>query len=959
MEELFSSLFRYTNLLYMAVFVVCGFISVLKYNISAETYQRCSFLQRICILLFAVQSVVLITIHEASGDRLMQWLPMFLLAGVSLVGLMLTMQQAHRGSSRVLTNCIVFLLCIGITMLWRLRPDNCIRQIWWVLISVVVMNVLMVILRGEWVYRVPWWVFAGAALVLAALPFAFPSPENGSLNWVNIHGITFQPSELIKPLTVFMLSWLYIRKKRASSIMYGAAVVGVISAALLVQNDLGMILILCTVYLLLTYDYTQKGWILGGGAIVLAVAAVMAYLMVGHVRLRVDIWLDPWTDVDDSGYQIAQSLFAISGGRFFGTGLYRGMPYMIPEGWTDMIFAGIAEEFGSLFAAMMILIYLIMALLIFDLVARYESRLHRNMAMACAVMTGVQTILIIGGVIKFLPLTGVTLPLVSYGGTSLLATFMIMGIVQELFRSRSRTERRIRRYEEEVQAALAAGKPAPKAVPKVYTSRYKKSEKVLKICFVAFYTVLCLWMMKIIAADSVRIQANAYNPRLPQIESRFVRGTLYDSEGRAVAYNVLDPQQGSVRKYVYGPVTAPVTGYSVSGKSGLEKSLNDVLLQPASFNDTIKYWFTDRVVRGTDVVLTIDAEASRSAWEALEDFKGAVIVTEADTGRVRVLVSKPFYDPATVLDDWEELLADEDLPFYNRATQGAYPPGSTFKLITSLAWQRSKEYDPDYTYTCEGIEYFNDYGLPCFGGAVHGTLTVREAAAESCNTFFSTLGVKIGASDLIAAMKSLQMADTHRESDGTVFGAEGSHHGYNETGFPVYMSPSVYGLEKDSPVEELAATGIGQGQTLLTPLFLNRLTCAIANEGKVYDFSFLDKVLARDGSVVRQYLPQNPEQLISGKEAEYLSDLMAAVADHGTAAWSLRELSEEMPAYGKTGTAENASGVSHSWFTGYVEPPDGPALAVTVFVEQSGGRLYAADLAAEVLKALLYPEEAE
>ena len=956
MEETFSSLFRYTNILYMAVFVICGFISVLKYNISAETYQRCSFFQRVCILLFDIQAVALITIHEAGGERLKQWILMFLLAGIGLVGLMLVMQQLHRGSSRVLTNCIVFLLSIGITMLWRLRPDNCIRQIWWILISVVVMNILMIVLRGEWVYRIPWWIFAGAALVLAALPFAFPSPENGSLNWVNIHGITFQPSELIKPLVVFMLSWLYIRKKRAASIMYGAAVVGVISLALLIQNDLGMILILCTVYLLLTYDYTQKGWILWGGAIVLAVAAVLAYLLVGHVRLRVDIWLNPWADVDDSGYQIAQSLFAISGGRFFGTGLYQGMPYMIPEGWTDMIFAGIAEEFGSLFAAMMIMIYLIMALLIFDLVARYESRLHRNMAMACAVMTGVQTILIIGGVIKFLPLTGVTLPLVSYGGTSLLATFMIMGIVQELFRSRSRTERRIRRYEEEVQEALALGKPAPKEVPKVYTSRYKKSEKVLKICFVAFYTVLGLWMMKIIVADSVTIQANAYNPRLPQIEGRIVRGTLYDSEGRKIAYSVSDPEEGSVRKYPYGAVTAPVTGYSVSGKSGLEKSLNGTLLAPASLKDTIKYWFTDRTVRGMDAALTIDAEASVTAWEALEDFRGAIIVTEADTGRVKVLVSKPFYDPATVLADWDDLLEDEDLPFYNRATQGAYPPGSTFKLITSLAWLRNGEYDPDYTYTCEGIEYFNDYGLPCFGGAVHGTLTVRDAVAHSCNTFFSTLGVKIGAEDLIATMKSLMMGDTHHDVDGPVFGAEGSSLGYSEEGFPVYLSPSVYGLEDDSPVEELAATGIGQGQTLLTPLFLNRLTCAIANAGKVYDFSFLDKVLDRSGNVVRQYLPQNPVQLLTQEEAAYLSDLMEAVAEYGTAASSLWELTEEMPVYAKTGTAENASGVSHSWFTGYAVPDDGPALAVTVFVEQSGGRLYAADLAAEVLKTLVDTE---
>ena len=277
---------------------------------------------------------------------------------------------------------------------------------------------------------------------------------------MDIYGITFQPSELIKPVLVFLLSVLYIRKNKISSILIGGAIVGALSLVLLMQNDLGMILIFCSMFLLMTYDYTQRGWILVGGVLGVLVCGFLAYRLVGHVRTRVDIWLDPWSDIDSGGYQIAQSLFAIVGGKFFGTGLYQGMPYYIPEGWTDMIFAGICEEFGSIFGALTVMIYLLMSLMMFNLVSRYENRLRRNIAMACSIITGIQTILIIGGVIKMLPLTGVTLPFISYGGTSLLSMFIIMGIVQELFRSRSQTERRVREYEErkrEEEKAAAVG----------------------------------------------------------------------------------------------------------------------------------------------------------------------------------------------------------------------------------------------------------------------------------------------------------------------------------------------------------------------------------------------------------------------------------------------------------------------------------------------------------------------
>lgn len=465
--------------------------------------------------------------------------------------------------------------------------------------------------------------------------------------------------------------------------------------------------------------------------------------------------------------------------------------------------------------------------------------------------------------------------------------------------------------------------------PKIYTSRYKKSEKVLKSCFIACFILLALWLLKIIVLDSVTISANAYNPRLRATESRYIRGSILDRNGKALAREVQAEDGSYYRTYPYGSALGLVTGYSDQSKSGLELKMNSYLLSAGSFTDMINYWILDKTIPGCDVVTTIDGELSQYAYDRLGDFNGVVIVTEADTGRLITLVSKPYYDPNTVMEEWDVLMEDENNPFFDRAAQGLYPPGSTFKMITSLAWYRSQNYTTDYHYTCSGVEYFNNYDLACIGGSVHGELDIQDAFAYSCNTFFATLGNRIGAQQLIRTMESVG------------FG--------KKLDFILPSSTSQYGLTKDATEDEIAATAIGQGETEMTPLLLNRLTCAVANQGKVYAYEMVDKVLNQDGTVKKQYLPEKPEQLITEEEAAYLQDLMEGVTEYGTAT-NLSWLG--IPAYGKTGTAENASGVDHSWFTGYVVPEEGSPIAITVLVEQSGGRLYASSVATDVLWTL-------
>lgn len=446
MASLFIKVSKYLFILYILIFLLCGFIAVLRRKITVRQYTTASNIQRLMTLLFNLQSFAIIYMHESGGEKVMVLLRTFGIAYAALLLFLFSMSKMHAGSSKILTNCILMLLSIGIVILWRLRPASCQRQVLWMVLGVVIMNVFMYVFRGKWVEKIPWWVYAGISFILVVLPFIFPSPENGSLNWVNIHGFTFQPSELIKPVLVFLIATLYVKQHRIVSILTGGAVVAGLSVVLLVQNDLGMILIFCTLFLFMTYDYTQREWVLIAGVAAVVLAGFAAYRFVGHVQVRVDTWLNPWQDIENGGYQIAQSLFAISAGRFFGTGLYLGMPYYIPAVWTDMVFSAICEEFGGIFGFAVVMIYLLMAIVIFSLVSRYENRFRRDLAMGCSILVSVQTCLIIGGVIKLLPLTGVTLPFISYGGTSILSTFLIMGIVQELFRSRSQTERQVRDY---------------------------------------------------------------------------------------------------------------------------------------------------------------------------------------------------------------------------------------------------------------------------------------------------------------------------------------------------------------------------------------------------------------------------------------------------------------------------------------------------------------------------------
>ncbi len=262
------------------------------------------------------------------------------------------------------------------------------------------------------------------------MPFIFGNEENGSLNWIKIKGIGFQPSEIVKFLFLLYIACVFRKPLDFKKLCIVTGFAAFIVLCLVIQKDLGGALIFFVTYMLLLYITTSNILLLASGFGAMALASLLAYKLFGHVRVRVSTWLDPWADAGDTGYQITQSLFAITTWGFLGSGLTRGMPGKIPVVERDFIFAAICDEMGTIFGMGIVCIYMLLFLRGMFIAVRAKRRFYSILSAGIVIMFSFQTFIIIGGVTKLIPLTGVTLPFVSYGGSSVLVSVALMGLLQ-------------------------------------------------------------------------------------------------------------------------------------------------------------------------------------------------------------------------------------------------------------------------------------------------------------------------------------------------------------------------------------------------------------------------------------------------------------------------------------------------------------------------------------------------
>jgi len=617
------------------------------------------------LFLFAYSATLTISpaVRERTWDvdyRLSHWI------GFIVWGLVITI--AHRAANKHLPEHDPYILPAaallsgwGLLTIWRLDETFGLRQTIWLAISVLVFNVALYRQQNLKLLRRYKYVLLSGGLFITALTLIFGTNPMGSgpRLWLGCCGVYFQPSEPLKLLLVIYLS-AYLADRAGVSLISSRStllfptliVTSLALLLLLVQRDLGTASIFICIFTVIIFFVTGKRRVLISAVLLLTLALSVGYFFINVIQIRVDGWLNPWNDPSGNSYQIVQSLLAVANGGTIGRGPGLGSPLLVPVAISDFIYAAIAEETGL--AGSIGLLALIWLILARGLIAslRATDRFRRYLAAGIVTYLGIQSLLIIGGNLRLLPLTGVTLPFVSYGGSSLLTSFIALFILL-------------------VISNVEDNEPAPLEDQRPYS--FLGGMLALGLAACALTTA---WWAVIRAPDLLN---RTDNPRR-SISDRYVpRGELLDRNNEPI--NVTEGESGTyARMYLY-PDLAPITGYThpVYGQAGLEATLDDYLRGLQGNPASIIWW--DRLIYGTpppglDVRLSIDLVLQAKADELLGEHHGAMLLMNAETGEILAMASHPAYDPNNLDAEGDALTQNPSAPLVNRATQGLYPIGT-------------------------------------------------------------------------------------------------------------------------------------------------------------------------------------------------------------------------------------------------------------------------------------------
>lgn len=410
--------------------------------------------------------------------------------------------------------------------------------------------------------------------------------------------------------------------------------------------------------------------------------------------------------------------------------------------------------------------------------------------------------------------------------------------------------------------------------------------------------------------------ANSRNIRQDSFADEVERGDIITSDGKVIATSITDEDGNTTRSYPYANMFAHVVGYDDYGKSGLELQGNFYMLRShINIFERVYNELKEEKNRGDNVITTVNYDLQSAAYNALGSCNGAVVVLEPDTGRILAMVSKPDYDPNNIDDVWEYLQTDEGAEstiLLNRATQGLYAPGSTFKVITLLEYLRENGLNYDsYSYECAGSSIFSGVDLHCSDDKVHGVEDLADSLAYSCNLSFANIGL------------SLNYGEYRNTADELLFNMDIPYDGA--------YSRSYFEIDAASRDDEIPQTAIGQGETRITPLHNAMIMSSIANGGVLMRPYLIQRIENDDGATVKKFGGKSYGSLMTSEESAKLIEYMKGVCDYGTASGYFSGASYDVA--GKTGTAEyDNDGNCNSWFVGFSNP-DNPDIVVSVVVE--------------------------
>lgn len=339
---------------------------------------------------------------------------------------------------RYLFLIVYLLVTLGVIMICRINYDKGMKQIIWYLISILAFYVSYFSFRYIKILSGLKWLYYFCGILLFLFTLVFGVTINGAKNWIVIDKLSIQPAEIIKLFFVFFLASYYSNKREGmifNKIKERYIIMMCVYSYLfflVLQREWGIMLLFFFAYIAMEYVFEGDYKIIISNILLTGIASYAGYLIMNHIRVRVHTWLNPWADASGGGYQITQSLFAIASGGFFGTGLGQGRPGYIPEVHSDFIFSAICEEMGIFGGMAVIMLFFIFTYRGIKIALKLHDGFDKCVATGITIIFGFQTFIIIGGVIKMIPLTGITLPFISYGGSSLLSSFVSLGILQAI-----------------------------------------------------------------------------------------------------------------------------------------------------------------------------------------------------------------------------------------------------------------------------------------------------------------------------------------------------------------------------------------------------------------------------------------------------------------------------------------------------------------------------------------------
>ncbi|MBS5735624.1 MAG: FtsW/RodA/SpoVE family cell cycle protein [Collinsella intestinalis] len=865
---------------------------------------------------------------------------------------------------------VVFTLSgIGITFVTRLQPDASLGQVIFLFLGVALMVGTLAVVKNLEVIKRYKYVLGIAGIILLVLPMFIGTEIYGSKLWIKIGGFQFQPGEFAKVLIVLFLAGYLAENRELLSIsnrtvlgikfprlrlLYPLFIVwGVCLLVVAFERDLGSALLFYTIFLIMLYVATGRVSYVIIGLALLAVGAFGMYQIMSHVQVRVAIWLDPFSDAQNLGYQIVQSLFSLADGGLAGVGIGKGMADIIPVVASDMIFAAIGEEMGLLGGSAVLLLFMLFAVRGLTTAARAKSDLAAFSAAGLTAAISFQAFTIVGGVTKLIPLTGVTLPFMSQGGSSLLASFVIVAL---LLRAGDEATGRSTEIANTSTDLATAGyrttvrgshmrRPALDTPESGLLGRVALANRLTRTVFLftALFAVLIgniTYIQVIKASEYQDMPSNNHTIN----KARFIkRGSIITADGLTLAESIQQADGTYARSYPNGNLAAHVVGYYSQqyGTMGIENTQNDTLTGSKDYSSWQNALNSLAGISepGNSVQLTIDSRIQRAAEQALAGRVGAIVALDPRSGAVLAWASAPTFDNTNIQAAIEAANASggADTSMYDRATLALYTPGSTFKVLTLSSALENGLATLDTTYDSPGRMEIGGADVVSIGERGHGKISLAKAFALSSNTVFGQVADGLGAEKLVATARAF---------------------GYGQQlGLDFTTAASVMPNPEEMTEWELAWAGagqpVGQGHTPgpQATVMQNALMAAtIANNGIAMNPYVVSQILAPDGTVLKTTRGHSLGQAVGSGTAEQVKQAMLDVVQNGTG--SAAAIAGVKVA-GKTGTAETNNANANSTFVGFA-PYDTPTVAIAVVIEQNAkGEESAAAVGGQVLRAAL------